>query len=77
MNSFKRSNRNLNMNDTQLTDEELRNASDTLKANKSPGYDDISFNAINNVFDFIVEPLRYIFNHSLAQGIFLEEMKIA
>ena len=51
MNSFKRSNRNLNMNDSQLTDEELRNASDTLKANKSPGYDDISFNAINNVFD--------------------------
>ena len=48
----------------------------SLKTNKSPGYDDISFNAIN-VFDFIVDPLRYIFSNSLAQGIFLEEIKIA
>ena len=34
------------------------------------GYDDISLNAINNVFDFIVEPLRYIFSNSLVQRIF-------
>ena len=65
------------MNDASLTDEEVRNAFYSLKTNKSPGYDDISFNAINNVFDFIVEPLRYIFSNSLAQGIFPEEMKIA
>ena len=32
----------------------------SLKTNKRPGYDDISFNAINNVFDFIVEPKVYI-----------------
>ena len=31
-----------------------------MKTNKSPGYDYISFNAINNVFESIVEPLRYI-----------------
>ena len=49
-----------------------------MKTNKSPGYDDISFNSVNNnVFDFIVEPLRYIFSNSLAQGIFPEEIKIA
>ena len=65
------------MNDTPLTDEEVRNAFYSLKTNKSPGYDDISFNTINNVFEFIVEPLRYIFNNSLVQGIFPEEMKIA
>ena len=65
------------MNDASLTDEEVRNAFYSLKTNKSPGYDDISFNAINNVFDFIVEPLRYIFSNSLAQEIFPEEMKIA
>ena len=64
------------MNDAPLTDEEVRNAFYSLKTNKSPGFDDISFNAIN-VFEFIVEPLRYIFSNSLAQGIFLEEMKIA
>ena len=65
------------MNDSPLTDEEVRNPFHSLKTNKSPGYDDISFNAINNVFDFIVEPLQYIFSNSLAQGIFPEEMKIA
>ena len=36
----------------------------------------MSFNAVN-VFEFIVELLRYIFSNSLAQGIFQEEMKIA
>ena len=48
-----------------------------MKTNRSPGYDDISFNAINNVFEFVVEPLRYTFSNSLAQGTFPEEMKIA
>ena len=48
-----------------------------MKTNKSPGYNHISFNTINNVFDFIVESLRYIFRNSLAQGIFPKEMKIA
>ena len=65
------------MNDAPLTYEELRNAYFSLKTNKSPSYDDTAFNAVNNVFDFIVEPLRYVFNNSLAQGIFLAEMKIA
>ena len=48
-----------------------------MKTNKSPGYDDISFNAIDKVFEFIVEPLRYIFSNSLVQGIFPEDMKVA
>ena len=58
------------INVAPLTDEEMRNTFYSLKTNERPGNDDISFNAINNVFDFIVE-------HSLAQGIFPEEMKIA
>ena len=36
----------------------------------------ISFNAINNIFDF-TEPLRYIVSNSLVQEIFSEEMKTA
>ena len=64
------------MNDPPLTDDEVRDAFYSLKTNKSPSYDDISFNAIN-VFDFIVEQLRYIFSNSLAQRIFPEEMEIA
>ena len=67
------SNSNTAMNDAPLNDEEVRNTFYSLKTNKNPGYANISCNAINNVFDFIVEPLRY----SLAQRIFPEEMKIA
>ena len=47
------------MNDAPLTDEVVRNAFYSLKTNKSPGNNDISFNAVNNVFDSIVDPLRY------------------
>ena len=65
------------MNDAPLTDEKVRNTFYSLKTNQSPGYDDTSFNAINNVFDFIVESLSYIFSNSLVQEIFPEEMKIA
>ena len=65
------------MNDAPLTDEEVRKSFYSQKSNKSPGYDEVSFNAINKVFDFIVEPLSYIFSNSLVQGIFSEEMKIA
>ena len=46
-----------------------------LKINEIPGYNDIHFNIINKGFDF-VEPLRYIFNNSLAQIIFQNELKI-
>ena len=55
------------MNDVPLTDAEVRNTFYSMKTNKSPGYDGISFNATNNVFDFTVEPLRYIFSNSLTQ----------
>ena len=65
------------MNDASLTDEEVRNAFYSLKTNRNPRYGELSFNAINNAFDFIVAKLRYIFSNSLPQGIFPEEMKIA
>ena len=65
------------MNDTSLTNEEVRNSFYSLKTNKILSYDDTSFNEINNVLDFIVEPLTYIFSNSVAQGIFPEEMEIA
>ena len=63
------------MNEAPLTDEEVRTAFYSLKTNKSPGYDDISSNEIDNVFDFIVESLRYIFSNSLVQGIFRKKLK--
>ena len=63
------------MNDVPLTAEEARNTFCSLKNNKSPGNDDLSFNAINNDFDFAVQPLRYIFSNSFIQGIFPEKKK--
>ena len=65
------------MNNAPLTVEEVRKAFYSLKTNKSPENDYISFNAMNNIFDFIGEPLRYIFSYSLVQGIFLEVIKFA
>ena len=65
------------MNHAPLTNEEVRDAFYSLKTDVCPGYDDISFNAINNVFDFVVEPLRYIFSNSLVQRIFPEQIEIA
>ena len=64
------------MNDSPLTGEEVGNAFYSLMTIKSLGYNDISFNGINNVFDFIAELLRYIFSNSLTQRIFLEDIKI-
>ena len=65
------------MNEAPLTDEKVRTTFYSLKTNKSPGYDDISSNEIDNVFDFMVESLRYILSSSLAQRIFPEEIKIS
>ena len=65
------------MNDILLIDVEVRNAFYFLKTNKNPVYDDISFNASNDAFNLIVEPLKYIFSNSLTQEIFPEDMKIA
>ena len=56
-------NYNIVMNDAPLTDEEGRNAFYSLKISKSPGYDKISFNAIYNISDFRVAPLRYLFSN--------------
>ena len=57
------------MNDAPLTDEEVRNTFYSLKTNKSPGYDNISFNAINNIFDFILRSDN-VTNHAFLTWMF-------
>ena len=64
------------MNEAPLIDEELRNAFYSMKTNRSTGYDYISFNAINNGFDFIVEPLRYIFSNFWSKEFFWKKLKL-
>ena len=65
------------MGEANLTDDEVKEALRTLKPNKSPGYDNISSNVVNETSDIFFTPLKYIFNLSLQQGIFPEKLKIA
>ena len=53
------------------------NLTDDLKPNKSPGYDNISSNVVNETSDIFFTPLKYIFNLLLQQGVFPENLKIA
>ena len=65
------------MGEANLTDDELKEALGSLKPNKSLGYDNISSNVVNETSDIFFAPLKYIFNLSLQQGIFPENLKTA
>ena len=65
------------MGKTNLTDDEVKEALRSLKPNRSPGYDNTSSNVVNETSDIFFTPLKYIFNLSLQQGIFPENVKIA
>ena len=55
---------------------ELKDAFFSLKLNKSSGYNDINFNVIKKCFESLHKPLLHIFNQSLPNGFFPDEMKI-
>ena len=65
------------MGEANLTDDEIKEALKSLKPSKSPGYDNISSSVVNETSDTSFTPLKYIFNLSLQQGIFPENLKIA
>ena len=65
------------MDEANLTDDEVKEALRSLKPNKNPGYDNISSNVVNETSDIFFTLLKYIFNLSLQQGIFPENLKIA
>ena len=54
---------------------ELKDAFNSLKTNKSPGHDDISSNIIKR-FGTLNRSLHYIYKISLQSGVFPEKMKI-
>ena len=64
-------------NESPLTDEEIKNAFTTLKANKSPGFDEISPDVVKFVFDALIKPLKHVFGLSLKKGIFPDKLKVA
>ena len=59
-----------------VTDLEIINMLKSCK-DSSPGYDDIKVSPLCTVLEYIAQPLSYICNLSLKEGIFPEELKIA
>ena len=49
---------------------ELRDVFISLKLNKSPGYDEISFNIIKKCFSKLCEPLNHVFDLSITSRVF-------
>ena len=64
------------MGEANLTNDEIKEALRSLKPTKSPGYDKISSNVVNETSDIFFTPLKYILNLSSQQGIFPENLKI-
>ena len=63
--------------ESALTINELKDVFFSLKTNKGPGYDKISFNIVKNCFGPLLKPLMFILNLSLQKGFFPDELKIA
>ena len=63
------------MGSQSLSINELKDAFISLKINKSPGHDGGSFNVTK--FFLVSEPVKYLFNLSIAKGIFPDDLKIA
>ena len=55
---------------------ELRDASFCLKLNKSPGYNEISFNVVTKYLSELCLPLKYVFNLSIETGVFPDKLKM-
>ena len=65
------------MSTSTLTMNEFKDAFSSLKINKSPGYDDMSFNVIRKYFGNLCEPLKYRFDISFQKGVFPNDLKVA
>ena len=60
-----------------LTINEITQAFLSLKINKSPGCDEISFNVIRDCFSELNKPVKYLFHMSLESENFPDKLKIA
>ena len=68
---------NIAQPEKDLTVNELKNTFFPLKSNESSGYDEVSFNVIKKCFGSLHKPLLRIFNASLQNVTFPDELKIA
>ena len=56
---------------------ELKDAIISLKISKSLGYDEVRFNVVKKCFDELYDRINFIFELSLENGIFLDDLKIS
>ena len=68
---------NSSMESQPLSINELKDAFFSLKINKYPGHDGVSFNVVKKCFGKLCEPLKCLFNLSIVKGIFPDDLKIA
>ena len=68
---------NITQPEKDLTVNELKDAFFSLKLNKSPGYDEVGFNVVKKCFVNFHKLLLHLFNVSLQNGTFPDELKIA
>ena len=62
--------------EVNLSDEEVKTAFFSLKDDKSSRFDEINCDIVNQNFNSLLVPLKYIFDLSLKSGTFPEKMKI-
>lgn len=60
-----------------VRENEIFNIIMQMKKSNSSGIDKISINMLKSVVNYIVEPLTFLINWSLSEGVFPEEFKIA
>ena len=65
------------MDSKSLLINELKNVFFSLKINKSSGVDDVSFNILKKCFGMFCEPLTYLLQLSLENGVFPDDLTIA
>ena len=65
------------MESQPLSIDELKDVFFSLKINKSPGHDGVSFSVIKKCFGELCERLKYLFHFSIVKGIFPDDIKIA
>ena len=68
---------NIHIENTELTYSEMETAFFSIKKNKASGYDKISSDVVLSCYDEIKNVLFHIFDKSLSNGIFPDNLKIA
>ena len=63
------------MAETNLTDDEVKETLRSLKPNKSPGYDNISSNVVNETSDIFLTPLEIYFQFFVTTGDISRKLK--